>query len=353
MFSIWGVNRWYWEPEEAAPVGADAALVGVRCEAPQLLATYAAWKGTRTAVSEATVVDAVYRQLAEQRGYCRFVVVGLAKSPARGLGLDYVLNVNGRRYGEPSVSSSYGEALTRPSDSIDTVDYAYISVEIVERLNLDYAVADPDGRTYERAEIRTSIRYERKALAPAVRPSRPSPYRYLVSETVDFPLVLDDGTPTIRADAKTVTLEVLAPSASYEVSVGLTKDESYLEDERPMTNPMAAVTMTAGQTPRITTAPFPRTPVVIRLEEVLKETDLKDQQITVCQRDAKIPVVLVSFPSAPNPYQLRTTIRRLVQEGQKVLTAGELTIVADVRGRKVLEGKYSAVARKAVLTDLP
>jgi hypothetical protein len=352
VFGIWGVDRWYWLPAEVIPVGADAALAGVSCETPQLLATYAAWRGTRSALSETRTCEAVCSQLAEQAGYCRFLVVGLTKSPAESLGLEYVLRVNGLRYGEPRVSSSYGRAFTVPSASTDSRNYVYVSVEVMEQYDIEYE-AEVEGKTYQRAEIQTSVGYKRTTTVSVVRRSQPSPCRYLVSEIVDFPLLRDDGAPVIPADASMITLEALAPSASYEVSVSLTKDHSYLRDEPPMTNPMAAVTMTAGQKPRITTAPSPRTPVVIRLEDALKGPEFKGQQVTVCQRDAKIPLVLVSFPSELKPSELRAAVRRLVEEGQRALADGELRIVADVRGRQVMEGRYSVAAKRAVLRVLP
>ncbi len=352
VFSIWGVSRWLWQPPDPILVGDDAALVSASCETPQLLATDTAWRGTRSALPEARITEAVYSELAQQAGYCRFLVVGLTKSPAKSLGLEYVLRVNGRRYGEPLVSGTYLGPSTAPTRSIDSRDYASFSVELIEWTNLDYKV-EANGTTYSRTDVQIQYGYRKTVSAAIVPRPQPSQNRYLVSEIVDFPLVQDDGAPVIPADAHTITLEVLAPAASYEVDISLDADQSYLDDEPPMTNPMAAVTVSAGRTepvPKITTASFPRTPAIIRLEELMKGEDFRDKRITVCQHDAAIPTVLASFGSEPKPSELRSLVRRMVEAGQGAMTSGELTIVVDIRGRPVLQGKYSAISKKVILT---
>lgn len=346
-FGVPGVARWFWLPSTVVVIGDAAAVVGMSCETPQLLAAYTAWRGTRSALPEAQITEAVYSELAQQAGYCRFVVVGLSKQPSRSLGFEYVLNVNGVRYGQPLIASPSEQPTSSSSSLLNRRDYLHLSVEVVERFDVEYLV-DIQGATYNRTQARSSLGYERRASGrqlPAM-----TEYSHLVTEIVDFPLLRDDGAPLIPADASTIALEILAPDASYAVNVSLAGDDSYLTDEPPMTNPMAAVTMTGWQKPKIGTARYPRTPVVVRLEDMMKGKDFGNRSITVCQQDATIPTVLASFGSEPRPSELRSLVRRLVEEGQKALATGELTIVADVRGRVVLQGKFSATSKKVILT---
>ena len=344
VFSIWGVERWFWVPPDITSVDADVALLAVSCETPQLLATHAAWRGTRSALPDTRIIQTVYSQLAEQAGYCRFLVVGLTKSPAESLGLEYVLNVHGVRCGEPSVSSFYGGAYTVPSESADGRDYTYVSVEFAERLDVEYAV-EVEGTTYDRASIRRSVGYERRTSVSVVHRPTPAPYRYLVSEIVDFPLLRDDGLPLIPADAHTIALEMLAPAASYEVSVSIEKDDSYLRDEPPMVDFMRAVTMIGISGPRRGVAFPPKSTLRQALEDIAKRPEYADWILKIYQVEPKVPTITISVQPGRSPYETKKALKALVLEGQKACEDGNLVVILDVRGRRLFEARYHPASK--------
>jgi len=349
-FSVPGVSRWFWLPSQVVVIGDAGAVVGLSCETPQLLTTYTAWRGMRSALLEAQVTDAVYSQLAQQAGYCRFVVVGLSKS-SRGLGLEYVLNVNGIRYGQPRISSPYDEPLSSSHSLLDRRDYKYLSVEVVERFDVEYVV-DIQGKTYNRTEARSSVGYERRASVTQWEAS--VGYTNLVTEIIDFPLLRDDGAPLIPADADMITLEMLAPDAAYEVSMNLQKDDSYLRDEAPMVDFMRAVTMVGIITPPRGYLVFaPKTKLRQALEDIAKRPEYADWILKIYQMEPKVPTITISVQPGRSPYETKKALKALVLEGQKACEDGNLVVILDVRGRKVFEARYRPASKSVVLTPVP
>jgi hypothetical protein len=350
-FSVPGVSRWFRLPSQVVVIGDAGAVVGLSCETPQLLATYTAWRGTRSALPEAQVIDAVYSQLAQQAGYCRFVVVGLAKTSSRDLGLEYVLNVNGIRYGQPRISSAYDEPLSSSHSLLDRRDYKYLSVEVVERFDVEYVV-DIQGQTYNRREARSSVGYERRA--SLAQGGASVGYTHLVTEIVDFPLLRDDGAPLIPADADMITLEMLAPDASYEVSVNLQKDDSYLRDEAPMVDFMRAVTMIGIFGPRRGyLVVLPKTKLRQALEDIAKRPEYADWILKIYQMEPKVPTITISVQPGRSPYETKKALKALVLEGQKACEDGNLVLILDVRGRRLFEARYHPASKSVAVTSVP
>jgi hypothetical protein len=350
-FDVPGISRWFWLPSEVVVIGDAGAVVGISCETPQLLAAYTAWRGTRSALPEAQITDAVYSQLAQQRGYCRFVVVGLGKSP-RGLGLEYVLNVNGVRSGQPRVSSPQDEPLSSAHDLLDRRDYRYLSVEVAERFDVEYVV-DIQGRTYNRTQARSSVGYERRASVRQAEAA--SGYTHLVTEIVDFPLVREDGTPLVSADTDAIILEMLAPDASYEVNVSLREDESYLQDELPMVDLTRAVTMAGlSAPPRAKLASVAQSSKVRRaLEEMAERPAFTHWILKVSQADPKVPIVTISVQPGRSAYETRKALKAIVLEAQTSCEDGSLLVILEEGGRKFLQGQYHAASRSVVVTPVP
>jgi len=325
-FSVPGVSQWYWLPSEVTLIGDAGAVVGISCETPQLLATYTAWRGTRSALPEAQAVDAINSQLAQQAGYCRFVVVGLTRSGAEDFGLEYVLRVNGTRYGQPRVSSPYDQPLSAAQSLLDRRDYRYLSVLMAERFDVEYSV-DVQGKTYTRTQARASVGYERQASVVQIRPV--TWYTQLVTEIVDFPLVRDDGAPLIAADASVITLEMLAPDASYEVNVNLT---------------------TGFFRPRLGYQVL-ETKLRQTIEEITKRPEYADWVLRVSQADPKVPTISMSVEDGWAPSAIRRALKAIVIEGQKVCEDGNLVIILDVRGRKTFEARYRPESESVLVTS--
>jgi len=350
-FSVPGVSRWFWLPSQVVVIGDAGAVVGLSCETPQLLATHAAWRGTRSALPEAQVTDAVYAQLAQQAGYCRLVVVGLAKSPSEGLGLEYVLNVNGVRYGQPRISSPYDEPLSSSHSLLDRRDYNYLSVEVVERFDVEYKV-DIQGKTYNRTEARSSVGYERRVSVSQREAG--TVYTHLVTEIIDFPLLRDDGAPLIPADAEIITLEMLAPDASYEVNLNLRKDESYLRNEAPMVDFMRAVTMVGISAPPRGYLVFaPKSKLHQALEDIAKRPEYADWILEIHQIEPKVPTITISVQPGRSPYETKKALKALVLEGQKACEEGNLVVILEVRGRKLFEASYRPASKSVVVNPAP
>ncbi len=329
-FSVPGVSQWYWLPSEVVVIGNAAAVVGLSCETPQLLATYTAWRGTRSALPEAQVIDAVYSQLAQQAGYCRFVVVGLAKTSSRDLGLEYVLNVNGIRYGQPRISSPFDEPLSSSHSLLDRRDYQCLSVEVVERFDHEYLV-DIQGKTYTRTQARSSVGYERRASVK--QGGATVGYTHLVTEIVDFPLLRDDGAPLIPADADMITLEMLAPDASYEVSVNLrtgisSKSLGYL-------------------------VLAPKSRLHQALEDIAKRPEYADWVLKIYQMEPRVPTITISVQPGRSPYETKKALKALVLEGQKACEDGNLVVILEVGARRLFEARYHPASKSVVVTSVP
>lgn len=329
-FSVPGISRWFWLPSQVTVIGDAGAVVGLSCEMPQLLATYTAWRGARSALPEAQITEAVYSELAQQAGYCRFVVVGLAKTSSPNLGLEYVLNVNGIRYGQPCISSPYDEPLSSSHSLLDRRDYKSLSVEVVERFDVEYVV-DIQGKTYTRTQARSSVGYERRARMG--QGGAATEYTHLITEIIDFPLLRDDGAPLIPADANTITLEMLASDASYEVSVNL---------------------MTGISGPRRGYLAFaPKSKLRQALEDIAKRPEYADWILKIYQMEPKVPTITISVQPGRSPSETRKALKALVLEGQKACEDGDLVVILEVRGRKVFEARYRPANKSVVVTSLP
>jgi hypothetical protein len=186
---------------------------------------------------------------------------------------------------------------------------------------------------------------------------------------VIFCVHTDDG-PTITAATKSLTVEF--PDFGQQVTFLVPHEfqwtiESRADDSRwfggqssqpnaglPTSPPTAAEANAEASLPvrhaAITSAD---TPITKRMNEALRRPELARLGIHIWQPDARIPAVLVSFVSDPKPSELNAAVRLLIEEGQKALHSGELSIIADVRGRRVLQGRYSMISKKVVLTELP
>jgi hypothetical protein len=263
-----------------------------------------------------------------------------------------VLRVDGIRYGQPDVSSAFGESLSSAPDLLGVRDYAYLSVGVVERLDVPYVV-DIQGKAYDRTQVRSSVGYERQVSVRRTG-SVTTGYNHLMAEIVDFPLLHGDGAPAIPADASTITLELLALGASYEVSFGLRKDDSYLRDEPPITNPLRAVTMAGVAGP----SPMPvglarKSKLRLALEDVAKRAEYADWILDLSQLDPKVPVITISVQPGRSPYETKKALKALVMEGQKACEAGELLVILEENGRRFLQAQYHSRANSVTVTPVP
>jgi hypothetical protein len=256
--------------------------------------------------------------------------VGLAKTSSPNLGLEYVLNVNGIRYGQPCISSPYDEPLSSSHSLLDRRDYKSLSVEVVERFDVEYVV-DIQGKTYTRTQARSSVGYERRARMG--QGGAATEYTHLITEIIDFPLLRDDGAPLIPADANTITLEMLASDASYEVSVNL---------------------MTGISGPRRGYLAFaPKSKLRQALEDIAKRPEYADWILKIYQMEPKVPTITISVQPGRSPSETRKALKALVLEGQKACEDGDLVVILEVRGRKVFEARYRPANKSVVVTSLP